>query len=271
MIAMVHGFVKPQNTKSAILSPGPDFFRPAPLVLPQSSLPGLSWLMVTIISLGGSIVAPDSPDISFIKDFHQRICQWLETHPQERLVFIVGGGGPARTYQGAYRQVLAKPDANAQDWIGIMATRLNAELIRAIFEQYCSDPVVTDPSASIDFKGRILVAAGWKPGFSTDFDAVWLAGRFGAKTVLNLSNVAKVYTDDPRKNPEAKPLDRISWEDFRSMVGDTWEPGKNVPFDPIASQKAQELGLSVICAAGKDLDNLMDILNHQNFTGTTIG
>ena len=54
-----------------------------------------------------------------------------------------------------------------------------------------------------------------------------LAEKFGGDTVVNLSNIEKVYTDDPRKNPEAKPLDQISWADFRKMVGDEWVPGKN--------------------------------------------
>ena len=120
------------------------------------------------------------------------------------------------------------------------------------------------------FTGRILVAAGWKPGFSTDTDAVYLAEQFNADTVVNLSNIEKVYTDDPRKNPDAKPIDSISWTDFRKMVGDEWVPGKNCPFDPIASKKAQELGLKVICAAGKNISNLESILNEKDYIGTTI-
>jgi len=89
--------------------------------------------------------------------------------------------------------------------------------------------------------------------------------------VINLSNIEKVYTSDPRKDPQARPLDRISWDDFRAMVGDTWVPGTNVPFDPVASRHAQELGLKVICAAGRNLENLRNIIRGREFTGTTIG
>ena len=115
-----------------------------------------------------------------------------------------------------------------------------------------------------------MVASGWKPGFSSDNDAVLLAEKFGADTVVNLSNIEKVYTDDPRKNPDAKPLDEISWADFRKMVGDEWVPGKNVPFDPVASKKAAELGLTVICSAGKNIDNTKNILDGAPYVGTTI-
>jgi uridylate kinase len=227
--------------------------------------------MVTIISLGGSIVAPNSVDTEFLSRFVASISAHLAADPDRKVILIVGGGGPARIYQTAYRAVVKDPSHDNQDWIGIMATRLNAELVRACLGDWCRDTVVTDPSAPIGFAGQALVAAGWKPGFSTDFDAVWLAERFGAKTVINLSNIAKVYTDDPKTNPQAKPLDAITWTDFRAMVGDVWEPGKNCPFDPVASRKASELELKVICAAGHDLPNLLRILAGQSFTGTTIG
>ena len=55
------------------------------------------------------------------------------------------------------------------------------------------------------------------------------------------------------------------------MVGDEWTPGKNCPFDPIASKRASELNLKVICAGGKDIDNIYNILNEKEFLGTTIG
>lgn len=227
--------------------------------------------MVTIISLGGSIVAPDAPDPAFLKEFVALSGRWLADEPERKLILIVGGGGPARAWQKALREAAPHAPDTDLDWVGIMATRLNAELVRAAFGPLCQDTVVTDPSGPAPFSGRVLVAAGWKPGFSTDFDAVWLAERFGARRVINLSNIAKVHTDDPRKNPDARPLDAISWQEFRVMVGDAWEPGKNVPFDPVASRKAGELGLRVVCAAGRDLPNLENILEGRQFTGTVIG
>ncbi|MCX7025182.1 MAG: UMP kinase [Spirochaetes bacterium] len=227
--------------------------------------------MTTVISLGGSIVAPDRPDVPFLRDFSKRIRVYLAGGPERRLIFVVGGGGPAREWQGACRAVAASPTADALDWVGIMATRLNAQLVRAIFERECPHEVIMDPGAVTVFTGRILVAAGWKPGFSTDYDAVMLAERFQADTVVNLSNIAKVYTADPKKDPSAKPIDAIGWDGFRALVGDEWSPGANLPFDPIATKKAASLRLRVVCAAGRDLDNLDAILNGRPFTGTTIG
>ncbi len=230
-------------------------------------------MSVKVLSVGGSIVAPEGPDVEFVKKFVSMICDYLSKNPDEKLIFVVGGGGPARIYQKAFREVAQfSPDegTDAADWIGIMATRLNAQFVKASFGDLCKEAVVTDPTAAKDFTGKILLAAGWKPGFSTDNDAVLLAQKFGADTVVNLSNIEKVYTDDPRKNPDAKPIDEISWTDFRKIVGDEWTPGKNCPFDPIASKKAQQMKLKVICAGGKNLENIRAILEGKNYVGTTI-
>jgi uridylate kinase len=228
--------------------------------------------MVTVISLGGSIVAPDKVDVNFLKDFTRLIRSFIEADSNRRFIFVVGGGGPARHWQNAYKEVCPEGFVNEEaDWIGIMATRLNAQLVKAAMGELCNHEVVTNPLQVDPLTGRVLVAAGWKPGFSTDYDAVLLAEQFNAEAVINLSNIEKVYTADPKVDPNAKPIDKISWADFRAMVGDEWVPGKNVPFDPVASKHAEKIGLKVICAAGKNLENLKKILNGEEFTGTSIG
>ena len=227
--------------------------------------------LTTIISLGGSMIAPEGVDTRFLADFRTRITRWLDEDSARRVVLITGGGSPARVWQQAYRAVAERPSSDSQDWIGIAATRLNAVLVKGIFGDLCPDEVVTDPTAVFSWTGRVLVAAGWKPGFSTDYDAVVLAERFSAKTVVNLSNIAQVYTDDPKKNPEARPLGKASWAEFQKIVGLEWKPGINAPFDPVASQKAASLDLTVYVASGSDLPNLDKILRGQEFFGTVIG
>ena len=227
--------------------------------------------MVKVLSVGGSIVVPEFPDSEFLKKFSTLVRDWLSKDEQRKLILVVGGGGPARIYQNAYKEIIDNTSDNSQaDWIGIMATRLNAQLLKAIFSDLCTQDVVYDPTSVSEISGRILIAAGWKPGFSTDTDAIYLAEQFKAKVVVNLSNIEKVYTDDPKKNPDAKPLDNISWKDFRKMVGDEWTPGKNCPFDPIASKRAESADIDVICAGGKDIANIEKILNDQEFFGTKI-
>jgi uridylate kinase len=231
---------------------------------------------VQVISLGGSLIAPDKVDVAFLRSFRKAVLEHLEGEAERRVILVCGGGGPAREYQGAYRAVLSdsapgEPDAEAQDWLGIAATRLNAELVRFLFQPFCPQPVVQDPTAVSVFPGRVLVAAGWKPGFSSDYDAVLLARRFQAETLVNLSDVARVYSADPRTDPAARPLDRLRWAELQALVGTTWEPGRKVPFDPVATAEAARAGLRVVVAAGRNIDNLKKILSGREFEGTVVG
>jgi uridylate kinase len=229
---------------------------------------------VQVISLGGSIIAPDKVDVAFLRSFRKAVLEYLEQDPERRLILVCGGGGPAREYQGAYRAVLSEPaeaEAEAQDWLGIAATRLNAELVRFLFQPHCPQPVVQDPTAVPVFTGRVLVAGGWKPGFSSDYDAVLLARRFQADSLVNLSNVAAIYSADPKMDPSARPLPRLRWAELAAMVGTTWVPGRNVPFDPVATAEAARAGLRVVVAAGRNIENFKKILAGQEFEGTVVG
>ncbi len=224
-----------------------------------------------VLSLGGSIVAPDRVDVEYLRSLRALLARYLAGSEARRLVIVVGGGAPARDYQRAYREIAETPDTLVEDWIGVAATRLNGQLVHGILAQWCREELVVDPTAVSGFEGRVLVAAGWKPGFSTDFDAVLLAERFGAEVIVNLSNISHVYSGDPKRDPSARALETIGWDDFRALVGDRWTPGQNVPFDPVATARAAEMGLTVIVAGGKDLPNLDAILEGRVFRGTRIG
>jgi uridylate kinase len=236
--------------------------------------------MDTVISLGGSVIVPDKVDTVALHRFVRMITELLKEDSGRRFIVVVGGGAPAREWQAAYHTVtlrLTELEDNSQaDWIGIMATRLNAQLVKAVFGGYCTDDVVVDPTVGDGdndrfFTGKVLVAAGWKPGFSSDNDAVLLAKRFGVKTVVNISNIERVYTADPKTSSSSEPLDSVSWERYRHLIGsDEWIPGKSLPFDPVASRNAEEAGIEVICAAGSDMENIRRILCGQPYIGTHI-
>lgn len=226
---------------------------------------------LAVLSLGGSIIAPDKVDYTFLKQLNENLRKYLKEDKTRKIILVCGGGAPARVYQEALRNIVDNADSEEQDWLGIRATHLNGQLLKAMFSDLCTDNLITDPTGHINFKGQVLVAAGWKPGFSTDNDAVILSERFGGKLIINLSNIAKVYTDDPKKNPDAKPLDTISWDEFKAMVGSTWTPGKNTPFDPIASKRASDMKMKVVCADGRNIENTMAILRGEAFVGTVIG
>jgi len=229
---------------------------------------------IIIISLGGSLIAPkEGIDYKFLKKFRELIIS--ETKQNKKFVIIAGGGNTARTYQEAATKVtnLTKDD---QDWIGIHSTRLNAHLIKTIFRRYAHPRINKNPRTKADLrehfrKGEaIMVAAGWRPGWSTYYVASILAERLESKVVINLSNIEYVYVKGPNNYKDAKKIETIGWKDFRKIVGNTWDPGLHMPFDPIASKLAQKLGLKVVITDGKKIANLKKLLGGDKFQGTII-
>ena len=92
----------------------------------------------------------------------------------------------------------------------------------------------------------------------------------GAKKIINLSNIDHVYDSDPKLNPDAKKIEKISWADYRKLIPAEWVPGLNSPFDPTASKMAEAEGIEVIIMNGKPIDNLKKCLNGESFQGTVI-
>lgn len=224
---------------------------------------------IVVMSLGGSIIAPQSGvDVRFLQEFRKLILERVKKGT--RFVIICGGGATARQYQQAAKEIttLTRDDL---DWIGIHATRLNGHLLRTIFREHADAKVIKDPTRPFHWKQPIVIAAGWKPGASTDYDAVLMARKFKSAVVVNLSNIKTLYDKDPKKFSDATPIYNINWKEFRKIVGSEWDPGANLPFDPVASKLAEKMKLRVILADGKDLPNLRLILSGKKFVGTEIG
>ncbi len=226
-----------------------------------------------IISVGGSLVVPNGGvDTNFLSKFNSFIRRELAKNKNRQFFLVIGGGTTARHYRDAGRTVLGHELTHDDlDWLGIHATKLNAHLVRTIFRDIAHPYIIKHYEIIRKVTEPVVVAAGWKPGWSTDYDAVLLCEDYGAKTIVNLSNIDKVYNKDPRKFKDAKSYDNISWNAFRKIVGDKWIPGINAPFDPVAAKKAQELGVKVVVLNGSNFENLENYFNGKKFVGTVIG
>jgi uridylate kinase len=222
---------------------------------------------IYVISLGGSLVVPNEINIKFLSLFKNIIEKKIKEN--KKFIIIVGGGKTARNYQNAAK-ALTKVSNEDLDWLGIHATRINAHLLLTIFRKYAHFRIVKNPKEKINFKEKILVAAGWKPGFSTDYDAVLLAKTYGSDKIINFTNVDYVYNKDPNKFKSAKPFKEISWKDYLKLIEQKWIPGMSAPFDPIASKLAQKFKFKVVILNGKKIKNLKNYLENKKFTGTII-
>lgn len=222
-----------------------------------------------IISLGGSLVIPDGGmDTKFLTGLNTFIRN--EIAKGWRFFIVVGGGATARHYIEEAKQIVGNITDWDLDYLGIHATRLNAHLLRTIFQDVAHPRIIANYDKKItNLRQPVVIAAGWKPGFSTDYCAVILGRDYEAKIIINMSNIETVYDKDPNKFTDAKPLHKLTWDEFTKLVGNKWSPGSNLPFDPIATKLAKDLGISVY-VIGKDLINLDNILKGVDFRGTVI-
>lgn len=217
-----------------------------------------------VLSVGGSVVNPGTIDRKFLQGLRAVL---LRVARLQRLGVVVGGGQPARLYQEAARKLGIRESA-ALDWIGLRATQLNAEFIRQIVGLDAS-PVVMAYTRSLP-KHRIVIGAGDTPGHSTDFTAVLLAEKLGAKTIYNLSNIDYVFDRDPAKHKTAKPLKDLSWREYVKQFPLVYKPGLHTPFDPQAVRRARKNGMTVVVLNGKSIANFQAALAGKPFRGTVI-
>ena len=218
-----------------------------------------------VLSLGGSLICPKEIDVVFLEKF----VSLIQSYPEKQFAIICGGGSTARVYQDAARKLNVK-SAEDLDWIGISATKINAELVRSLFVEEAFEKVINNPEDPLKTDKRIIIGAGYEPGNSSDVDAVLLAKNIGAKVVLNLSNIDYLYDKDPKKFSDAQKILKTTFKDLLKITGEKWVPGKNVPFDPVASKKAMQYGISVIIMNGNNLNNLKNYLDGKKFVGSLI-
>ena len=220
-----------------------------------------------VISLGGSVIYPDGIDTNFLKGFKKIVERFIKKGC--KFVIYCGGGKLARNFQKAAAEISKVPETDL-DILGIHSTELNAHLLRLVFKKYAEDFIVSNPNIRVKFRKKIIVAAGWLPGCSTDYDAVLIAKNLGIKEVINMSNVDYVYDKDPRMHKDARKIEKMSWSQLLKLTGTKWKAGLNTPFDPIAAKEAKKMRMKAFIV-GKNLENFSNLLDGKKFSGTEIG
>ena len=216
---------------------------------------------VVILKLGGSQINPGKLNIPFLNKFKKLIQVRLGRY---KFVIITGGGSVCRTYNEAASQLgITEED---MDRMGIEFTRVHGELIRAMFGGLAFKYIWFDYSNPPEFE-NILVCTGWKPGHSTNYDAVKWAEAYGASHIINLTNVAYIYDKNPMLHKGATPFKKLSISEYLKIVGKRFTPGMNTPFDPEAA-KALPNNTKVIVLKG--LDNLKAVLDKRPYEGSLL-
>jgi uridylate kinase len=138
---------------------------------------------------------------------------------------VVGGGNIFRGVDVSSRGVAR----TTGDAMGMLATVMNALALETAIER-AGTPARTLSAIAMPqicesysrqraekhlAEGRVVVFAGGtgNPFFTTDTTAVLRAAEVEADAVLKATNVDGVYSADPKKDPKAKRLDRLSHQD----------------------------------------------------------
>jgi len=229
-----------------------------------------------VIKLGGSVFSKSDDkliDYVFLKKFRKSLDKYINKN--YRFAIIVGGGWLCRKYQKMAKDYNAI-NKNDLDWIGIGAINLNAEMIRTLWSDVSDSKVIRykdyDEINSIKLSKPILLCAAGKPGHSSDVDAVLIAKMINSKNIIRLTDVDGIYANDPDKNPNAKKFDKLSWDEYFKVLGiKEFTPGGHYPIDPIAANKAQQLGINFYVIDGTKLTNFEKVLDNKKFYGTIVG
>jgi len=221
-----------------------------------------------VISLGGSVMYPQTLDETYIKKFRDFLIKNIKAG--FKFAIVAGGGQLARSYQQTALKI-SKISNDERDWLGIETIKLNALLLKTILGNRARLISLNNKNNSKIFnKYPIIITCFGQPGHSSDLTAVQTAVDLKISTVINLGKPHFVYTANPDKDPSAKPLAQLSWQDYFKIIPSKWTPGLNTPFDPVASRLAQKNKITVIVADGRNLPNFQKIIANQKFAGTTI-
>ncbi|MCX6694884.1 MAG: UMP kinase [Candidatus Altiarchaeota archaeon] len=223
--------------------------------------------MKIVFSMGGSIIAPDNIDQSFVgraSDF------LIKLSKSNTLAVVVGGGAPAR------RRIVEAREKGASeaecDYVGILATRENAKALIDALDRNSNQGIPESVRDAVkSFGSNILVMGGTEPGHSTDAVAALLAEWTKADLLINASNVDAVYDKDPRKFKDAKPLKSVRIDDLiRLLEGQSVAAGQYPLLDPTSLKLIKRSSIRTIVLDGRNLPNMADAISGKKFSGTEV-
>jgi uridylate kinase len=220
-----------------------------------------------VLSLGGSVLMPSLEENRLPE--YAGVLRKLSR--EAALLVVVGGGGEARRYIRVARDLGL--DEASGDEIGILVTRLNATLLAGVLGDAAFPAIACNQTEACCYaeSGKIVVMGGITPAQTTDAVAAVLAERAGADLLVNVTSVDGIYTADPRKDPGARRIDRLTPKDLLEIVGSaTLCAGSNTVIDPIAAKVLDRCGIPMLVLDGREPSNLEDALLKGTYQGSLV-
>jgi uridylate kinase len=224
--------------------------------------------MRVVISIGGSVLAPNlDPDRI---EAHAAVIESLAREGCD-LGAVVGGGGVAREYIGAARELGA--NEVQLDQIGIDVTRINARMLIAALGSG------VDPTPPHDYedagdairRGDIAVMGGVTPGQTTDAVAAALAEYVNADLLVYATSANGVYDADPETDPDATKFEELSASELVDVIAPmSRDAGASAPVDLLAAKLIERSGMRSIVLDGTDPARIERAVLRGDHDGTDI-
>ncbi len=221
-----------------------------------------------VISIGGSVLVPDKSDRSYIESLAALL---KELSKEYKIYVVVGGGKIARYYINVGRALGA--DESYLDELGIAVTRLNARLLITAL----GDEVYDKPAKDFDeavYAGethKIVIMGGTHPGHTTDAVAAMLGERIKIKRLVNATSVDGIYTSDPKKDKNAKRIEKLNYDRLIELTLKTRKgAGPNIVFDPLAARIVKRARIPLCVVNGRNLNALKNAIQGKEFYGSIV-
>ena len=187
-----------------------------------------------------------------------------------RMVVVTGGGSLARRYIEIGRSLGI--NESLLDMLGILASRLNAQLLASALSDIAYLPIPTDINATLSAwaTGRLVIVGGFQPGQSTATVAMLVSEALGIKNLVDCANVDAVYTSDPRRDPTARRLERVTVDELMGILRSRTAAGTYDLLDPWALSIAKRGGITIHVVSCNNPDALRRLISEGVGAGTVI-
>ena len=218
-----------------------------------------------LIKISGEALAAEKKtgyDFEFVSTVCNTVKSCLAMGVQ---VGIVIGGG---NFWRGVKDGAGKVERVSADRMGMLATAMNCLAVADVFKQIGADAKVMtavdiqgvgeryDTKKAIEYleAGKVVLfgCGTGLPFFSTDTAAVLRAAEIHADAILLAKNIDGVYSDDPRKNPEAVKFDSISYDEVLAR--------HLAVMDTTATSLAMDNNIPVVVFALADPENIVRVL-----------
>ncbi len=223
--------------------------------------------MKVVISLGGSVIIPDNVDYKYLKNFSKLIKKFSK---KNKVVVLTGGGNTARKYIAPL--VKLKAGDRAYGLIGIAATRMNARLVRRVFNVDEKLPETLDEVKKALRKNNLVIcgALGMRMGMTSDANAAEVAKAMKADFFVNITNVKGLYDKNPVTNKNAKFIPEISFDEFLRRANKIkYKAGQHFVLDQVSAKLIKKDKIKTFIVSS-NLSNLKKVLSGKKFIGTVI-